>query len=172
MLVYMYCSISAQLNKSTLYIFKFSQDFCSIKHRISFDLAANNSNAQSSMRTSEGELIFMRKSTFSSGFYQSKGSNNSLLKYIRLRRKLICMLIAVVVAFYLCLFPIKVWNLVYMFLGHRAEFMSIVTLKIYWFVNIIVRTLFYVNSSINPLLYNWLSAKFRSNFKKIIHRNS
>jgi len=175
MLVYMYCRISVQLNKSTLYIFTFSPEFYSFKHNSSFDEPANsnhNCKQRSSMRTSEGELILLRKNTLCTSLHHFKGSNNSLLKYIRLRRKLICMLIAVVVAFYVCLFPVKVWNLVYMFFGHRADFMSVVTLKVYWVVNIIVRSLFYINSSINPLLYNWLSAKFRSNFKKIIYRTT
>ena len=185
-LIYMYCKISMQLNKSTLYIFSFSNESKSqlsqfIKNKpmaqsvVSETGHSNheqhssqtNSNRRGSYyKTSEGELVLLRKHTITDRNFLH--SNNCLFNYIRLRRKLIFMLIIVIVAFYVCLFPLKIWNLIFMFYGHKDAFREVIKLKIYWFINITVRILFYINSSINPLLYNWLSAKFRFNFKKLI----
>lgn len=172
-LVQMYCRISQQLSKSTLYVFSFSVEsktnYSLLRRQISKESETrqkfNTRNRHDPVRTSVGELVTLRKLTVGTINYPT---SNSLLKYIRLRRKLICMLIGVVVAFYACLFPLKVWNLVYMFCGHRDWFIEVVTLRVYWTISITVRSLFYINSSINPLLYNWLSAKFRYNFKKLL----
>lgn len=211
-LIYMYVKIFTQLNKSTLYVFSFSNEsksnFSLIRRDFSLSSKGNNSSDGTQKKqvkknckknkppqpeqatqqhqlqlqqqlinnlgnrrnttyykTSEGELILCRKQTMSD---RSRHANNSLVKYIRLRRKLICMLIIVVAAFYVCLFPLKIWNLTYMFFGYRQEFREVVTLRVFWTINIVVRTLFYINSSLNPILYNWLSAKFRYNFKKLL----
>ena len=198
-LIYMYTKIFTQLNKSTLYVFSFSNESkssfslirreYSLSKSSSLDGPSKKAQAQSATqppatqqqqfsdrnqstrrktgfyKTSQGELIMFRKKNMSD---RTRHVNNSLVKYIRLRRKLICMLIIVVVAFYICLFPLKIWNLIYMFLGYRPEFREVVTLRVFWTINIIVRTFFYINSSLNPILYNWLSAKFRYNFKKLL----
>ena len=55
-----------------------------------------------------------------------------------------------------------------MLFGHHKEFMAIFNLRRYWCINITVRCFFYANNSINPILYNWLSAKFRNGFKRLI----
>lgn len=170
----MYCKISKQLNKSTLYVFSFSNESkssFSLMHRRKQMVNCEQveefpkSRRATYYKTSKGQLILLRKNTIADSL---PNTNNSLVKYIRLRRKLICMLIIVVGAFYVCLFPLKIWNLLFMFFGHKKWFMDIVTLRVYWSVSITVRTLFYINSSLNPILYNWLSAKFRYNFKKLL----
>ena len=38
----------------------------------------------------------------------------------------------------------------------------------FYYVNIIIRGLLFANSTINPILYNWLSTKFRRSFKKAL----
>lgn len=172
-LVYMYCKITVQLNKSTLYIFSFSDESKrnsllmrdSNKTLSSSDKSNPDSRRASYYKTSEGELILLRKKKVPD---KNLGSNTTFFKYIRLRRKLIGMLIVVVIAFYLFLFPLKIWNLIFMFLGHKKAFQQIITLRIYWTINIIVRIFFYINSFINPLLYSWLSVSFRVNFKKLL----
>jgi hypothetical protein len=94
--------------------------------------------------------------------------NANLQKYIKQRRQIVAMLICVLSAFYLCIFPIKIWSLVMMFGSNIPRFYAQIGLNNYWFINITVRIFFYLNSCINPLLYNCLSLKFRESFKRLL----
>ena len=42
------------------------------------------------------------------------------------------------------------------------------TFKAYWYLNITARIFFYLNSSTNPILYNFLSKKFSKSFKSLL----
>jgi hypothetical protein len=102
------------------------------------------------------------------------GSSNMLskandldAKYIKPRKQLIRMLKGVIIVFYVCLFPLKTWNMFYMFFGHLQWFQEIITLRRYFYINITTRILFYGNSMMNPILYNCLSTKFRKGFRKL-----
>lgn len=86
-------------------------------------------------------------------------------KYTKPRKQLILMLMCVIVGFYVCLFPLKIWTLILMFIGHRPFFLRVIKLRHYWYISIIVRFFFYANSSINPIMYNYMSKKFRRAFK-------
>ena len=89
-------------------------------------------------------------------------------KAIKNRKKLITMIMWVIVCFYICLTPIKAWNLVLMFGSKIPGFFQFITFKMYWYFNITSRIFFYLNNSINPILYNCLSKKFRTSFKKLL----
>ena len=93
--------------------------------------------------------------------------NNYLEKYIKQRRQVVFMLMCVLCTFYICLFPLKLWSLVIMFGSNWRGFFSFIGFKRYWYINVTVRNFFYLNSSINPILYNCLSQKFRKSFKKL-----
>jgi hypothetical protein len=96
------------------------------------------------------------------------GSGSCYLeKYIKQRRQVIFMLVCVLCTFYMCLFPLKVWSLVIMFGSRFNWFFAWVGFKRYWYINVTMRIFFYLNSSINPILYNCLSLKFRISFKKL-----
>ncbi len=97
----------------------------------------------------------------------TKASNDLDAKYIKPRKQLIRMLKSVIIVFYVCLFPLKAWNMFYMFFGHSQWFMEIITLRRYFYINIITRILFYGNSMMNPILYNCLSTRFRKGFRKL-----
>nr|QVK45670.1 G protein-coupled receptor [Proales similis] len=83
-------------------------------------------------------------------------------KHVKQRKQLILMLICVILAFYICLFPLKIWNLVLMYGTSIEGFFKSLEYNHYWFINITTRIFFYLNSSINPILYNCLSKKFRT----------
>lgn len=51
--------------------------------------------------------------------------------------------------------------------GH-SDYMRNLQLREYWYISITMRILFYTNSSINPILYNCLSKKFRQSFLKML----
>lgn len=54
-------------------------------------------------------------------------------------------------------------------IGSKIDgFYEKLTFRYYWYINITARIFFYLNSSINPILYNCLSKKFRSSFKKLL----
>lgn len=99
---------------------------------------------------------------------QTQTSKRTYLeKHIKQRRQLIFMLMCVLFTFYICLFPLKIWNLTIMFGSRIPGFFQRIGFKTYWFINITVRFFFYLNSSINPILYNFLSKKFREGFKRL-----
>lgn len=94
--------------------------------------------------------------------------NNKLSKYVRQRKRIIAMLVTLIAVFYVCLFPLKIWNLILVLIGSEPYFTRALALRHYWYINIFCRILFYLNSSINPILYNWFSKKFRINFRKFV----
>lgn len=97
----------------------------------------------------------------------SKLNVNDHDKYTKPRKQLIMMLMCVIVSFYVCLFPLKIWTLILMFIGHRPFFLRVIKLRHYWYISIVVRFFFYANSSINPIMYNYMSKKFRRAFKEL-----
>jgi hypothetical protein len=70
----------------------------------------------------------------------NSGSSTShqyiLNKYIIPRKQLIFMIMCVIVIFYVCLFPLKIWALVLMFFAHKPNFPKIVDLRTFWYINI------------------------------------
>nr|QVK45673.1 G protein-coupled receptor [Proales similis] len=88
-------------------------------------------------------------------------------KHIKTRRQLIIMLICINVLFYICLFPLKIWNLILLLFAHKPKFIQIISLRSYMLINVITRSFFYLNSAINPVLYNCLSKKFRDGFRSL-----
>jgi hypothetical protein len=90
--------------------------------------------------------------------------NNNLERYIKPRKQLIFMLMWVVVIFYVCVFPVKLWWIFLIVMGKSLH----IRLREFWYIQITLRILFYTNCSINPILYNCLSKKFRNSFRRIL----
>lgn len=101
-----------------------------------------------------------------SGTANRNNNNADFDRFIKPRKQLIKMLMCVIIVFYVCLFPLRIWSLV-LILGGRYVY-SVVTLREFWYINVICRIFYYANNSINPILYNWLSAKFRAGFKRFV----
>lgn len=93
---------------------------------------------------------------------------NVVEKQIKQRRQVIRMVMSVLIVFYVCLFPLKTWNIILMNASSTKGFFQKLGYNQYWFINITTRIFFYTNSSINPILYNFLSKKFRKSFKKLL----
>ncbi|KAK0077843.1 hypothetical protein PV326_009762 [Microctonus aethiopoides] len=92
----------------------------------------------------------------------SRGPANNLLKY---RKQVVMMLGTVVISFFICLLPFRaftLWILV-------ASPTSIIGLGIEGYFSLLYfcRVMFYLNSAVNPILYNLMSTKFRDGFLRL-----
>ncbi|KYM78712.1 Thyrotropin-releasing hormone receptor [Atta colombica] len=92
----------------------------------------------------------------------SRGPANNLLKY---RKQVVMMLATVVLCFFLCLLPFKALTLWIIIVPPKM----VVSLGIegYYSLLYFCRVMLYLNSAINPILYNLMSTKFREGFLKL-----
>lgn len=81
---------------------------------------------------------------------------------MRARRQVILMLGTVVLSFFLCLIPFRVFTLWIIIVPEE----SVYNLGVERYYNILYfcRIMVYLNSAINPILYNLMSSKFRTGF--------
>ncbi|XP_054003912.1 orexin receptor type 2-like [Hylaeus anthracinus] len=78
---------------------------------------------------------------------------------LRSRRKAAKMLVTVVITFAICFFPVHVFSIIrYTIKLPSSKTMNSVTL--------IIHGLCYFNSAVNPLIYNFMSGKFRKEFRR------
>ncbi|XP_077992212.1 growth hormone secretagogue receptor type 1-like [Glandiceps talaboti] len=82
------------------------------------------------------------------------------------RRRVVYMLIAVVVTFFLCLLPQRIVSLWFQY-GTAEQQMKLGIEGVYRLV-ISCRVLTYINSSANPIIYNIMSTKFRAAFLRAL----
>lgn len=94
----------------------------------------------------------------------SHGKNgNSIYKY---RRQVVVMLGAVVLSFFVCLMPFRALTL-WIIVVPPETLMSL-GLEGYYILLYFCRIMLYINSAINPILYNLMSSKFREGFMKLL----
>lgn len=81
------------------------------------------------------------------------------------RRQVVLMLGTVVLLFFLCLLPFRALTLWIVFVSDE----TVLNLGVEKYFNILYfcRTMHYLNSAINPILYNLMSSKFRAGFARI-----
>ena len=93
---------------------------------------------------------------------KSESDSGFSVKY-RSRRQAAMILFAVAAVFFACLFPIRVVLLIATFGGQ-----SLISLGLEGYLNLSnsVRLCFYLNSALNPVMYNIISTKFRRAFKR------
>ena len=93
----------------------------------------------------------------------SHPQNNSLRKH---RKQVIFMLVAVVSSFFLCLLPFRAFTL--WVIASSSEDVASLGLEGYYNVLYFCRIMLYLNSALNPILYNLMSSKFRNGFWRLI----
>ncbi|KPJ08928.1 Thyrotropin-releasing hormone receptor [Papilio machaon] len=98
----------------------------------------------------------------------SKNSNNAG-NVLRYRKQVILMLGTVVLSFFVCLLPFKaltLWIIVF-----PPETIMSLGIDGYYILLYFCRVMLYLNSAINPILYNLMSSKFRDGFVKLLKIN-
>ncbi|XP_055383813.1 orexin receptor type 2-like isoform X2 [Condylostylus longicornis] len=94
---------------------------------------------------------------------QMPASNTSTMGQLRARRKAAKMLVAVVIMFAVCYAPVHTFNIMrYTDTLPHNELTSIFSLLSHW--------LCYANSAINPIIYNFMSGKFRREFRNALEK--
>ncbi|KAL4235776.1 Orexin receptor type 2 [Mactra antiquata] len=84
----------------------------------------------------------------------------SAMEQLKLRRRTARMLIVVVIMFGICYFPINALNII-RYQTSLTNLSNAALICIFW----TSRFLCYFNSAINPVIYNFMSVKFRKQFK-------
>ncbi|XP_051163572.1 growth hormone secretagogue receptor type 1 isoform X1 [Leptopilina boulardi] len=92
----------------------------------------------------------------------SRGPANNLLKY---RRQVILMLGTVVLCFFICLLPFRA--LTFWIIVTPPEIIVTLDFDDYYCLIYFCRVMLYLNSAINPILYNLMSTKFREGFLRL-----
>ncbi|CAB3387182.1 Hypothetical predicted protein [Cloeon dipterum] len=84
---------------------------------------------------------------------------------LRYRRQVVLMLGTVVLSFFLCLLPFRALTLWIIIVPPEA----VMSLGVEGYYNLIFfcRVMLYLNSAINPILYNLMSSKFRDGFARL-----
>ncbi|XP_063981135.1 growth hormone secretagogue receptor type 1 isoform X3 [Diachasmimorpha longicaudata] len=85
--------------------------------------------------------------------------------HTRARRQVVLMLLTVVFSFFICLSPFKI--LTFYIILAPAEEVDAIDLDTYFNILYFSRVMFYLNSVINPILYNLMSSRFRQGFFKL-----
>lgn len=80
-------------------------------------------------------------------------------RHHRARRQVVLMLGTVVISFFICLLPYRAF-IVYIMLAPSHKIQSLGP-NLYYSAVYFFRFMFYLNSAINPILYNLMSSKFR-----------
>jgi hypothetical protein len=83
----------------------------------------------------------------------------------RARKQVVLMLGTVVLSFFICLIPFRVFTLWFIFVP--AEQVHRLGIEGYYNLLYFCRSMLYLNSAINPILYNLMSSKFRDGFMRI-----
>uniref|UniRef100_A0A1A9WY19 Thyrotropin-releasing hormone receptor n=1 Tax=Glossina brevipalpis TaxID=37001 RepID=A0A1A9WY19_9MUSC len=86
---------------------------------------------------------------------------------LKARNQVVLMLGAVVLSFFLCLIPFRLLTL-WIILDSEQSLYAM-GIESYYKLLYFCRIMVYLNSAINPILYNLMSTKFRKGFFKLIH---
>ncbi|XP_055381395.1 thyrotropin-releasing hormone receptor-like [Condylostylus longicornis] len=93
----------------------------------------------------------------------NNNSSNTVLKY---RKQVIFMLGTVVISFFICLLPFRILTL-WIILA-PDETLNTLTFENFYNILYFCRILLYINSAMNPILYNLMSTKFRHGFLRLL----
>ncbi|XP_013783158.1 thyrotropin-releasing hormone receptor-like, partial [Limulus polyphemus] len=85
---------------------------------------------------------------------------------MRARKQVVWMLVAVVTCFFLCLMPFRTFTMWVIVVP--ADRVKALGMEKYYIVLYFCRVMLYLNSAVNPILYNLISSKFRDAFINLL----
>lgn len=91
-------------------------------------------------------------------------TNRAALRY---RRQVVLMLGTVVVSFFLCLLPFRALILWIILAPPEYNILEDIGAKNFYLLLFFCRIMLYINSALNPILYNLMSSKFRDGFRRL-----
>ncbi|BES96644.1 ecdysis triggering hormone receptor [Nesidiocoris tenuis] len=91
---------------------------------------------------------------------------NTSTSALRYRRQVVMMLGTVVVSFFVCLLPFRALTLCIIIAP--PEYIISLGVEKFYCILYFSRIMFYLNSAVNPILYNLMSSKFREGFRKLL----
>lgn len=95
----------------------------------------------------------------------SSTTNNSELYHNRAKKQVILMLLTVVISFFICLAPFKILTF-YIIVAPEKQ-VEAIDKEIFYNLLYFSRNMFYLNSAVNPILYNLMSSRFRHGFLRL-----
>lgn len=100
--------------------------------------------------------------------YRSGNGSSVRSKNQQGTKRVLKMLVAVVIAFFLCWAPFHAQRLIAVYGGDSLH--NSIVIKLYNVMTYVSGVLYYLSTCINPLLYNIMSNKFRGAFKSFLFR--
>lgn len=91
-------------------------------------------------------------------------TNRAALRY---RRQVVLMLGTVVASFFLCLLPFRALILWIILAPPDYNIMELIGVENFYLLLFFCRIMLYINSALNPILYNLMSSKFRDGFRRL-----
>lgn len=85
---------------------------------------------------------------------------------MRARKQVVYMLATVIACFFICLLPFRMFTLWLLF--SSSDQISSIGMEAYYTSLYFCRVMLYLNSAINPILYNLISSKFREAFLAVV----
>ena len=86
---------------------------------------------------------------------------------LKSRKQVVSMLTTVVIFFFACMMPFKIFILWIITLDKDVD--DVISMETYYLLLYFCRVMFYINSAINPILYNIMSSRFHEGFRKLFH---
>ncbi|XP_046365443.2 pyrokinin-1 receptor-like [Haliotis rufescens] len=108
----------------------------------------------------------LRKSEIASAMYMQSHSGKTAAA--RARKAVLKMLVAVVVAFFICWAPFHAQRLMTLYIKHEQWTPDLLLVQSHLFY--VSGVLYFLSSTVNPILYNLLSRKFRQASKRTLCR--
>ncbi|KAF6209916.1 hypothetical protein GE061_015670 [Apolygus lucorum] len=91
---------------------------------------------------------------------------NTSTSATRYRRQVVMMLGTVVISFFVCLLPFRALTL--FIIIFPSQYIFDLGMEKYYCILYFCRIMLYLNSAVNPILYNLMSSKFREGFRRLL----
>ncbi|XP_064630727.1 growth hormone secretagogue receptor type 1-like [Lineus longissimus] len=107
--------------------------------------------------------LFISKHLVAKGDFP--GDNFVSPQTLRARRQVAMMLMTVCALFFICHLPLRCLSLILIF---RSKVLADLGFEGYYNVIYMARVMFYLNSAVNPIVYNIMSTNFRNAFRNVL----